>query len=131
VEIIMADYIDTITEGHTETARLGVHELVRRLNSHLGPTLVAVLANVRDRKLPSKWAQAEGPEPRYESWQRLQMAHRVWTLISDAENEYVARAWFIGANPRLGEVAPVMKLREGELPEVMSAARAFVEGIDD
>ena len=127
----MADYIDTVTEGHTETARLGVHELVRRLNSHLGPTLVAALANVRDRKLPSKWAQAEGPELRSESWSRLQMAHRVWTLISDAESDHVARAWFIGANPRLGEVSPVLKLREGALSEVMSAARAFVEGTDD
>lgn len=127
----MADFIGTITEGYTETARLDVHELVRRLNSHLGPTLVAALANVRDRKLPSKWAQADGPEPRTESWSRLQMAHRVWMLISDAENDYVARAWFIGANPRLGEVSPVMKLRDGALSEVMSAARAFVEGIDD
>ncbi|WP_199253849.1 hypothetical protein [Mycolicibacterium mengxianglii] len=123
--------IDTIREGHTETARLGVHELVRRLNAHLGPTLVAVLANVRDRKLPSKWAQADGPVPRPDSQSRLQMAHRVWLLISGAENEHVARAWFIGANPRLGEISPVMKLQEGALPEVMSAARAFVEGADD
>jgi hypothetical protein len=59
------------------------------------------------------------------------MAHRVWTLISVAENDYVARAWFIGANPRLGEVSPVMKLRDGALAEVMSAARAFVEGTAD
>lgn len=127
----MADFIGTVAGGYTETARLDVHELVRRLNSHLGPTLVAALANVRDRKLPSKWAQADGPEPRNESWARLQMAHRVWMLITGAEDDYVARAWFIGANPRLGEVSPVMKLREGALSEVMSAARAFVEGIDD
>ena len=100
-------------------------------NQHLGPTLVAVLANASDRKVPHRWAKADGPEPRDESQRRLLQAHRVWKLISAAEDQSVARAWFVGANPRLDEEAPVMALREGRLREVMSAAEAFVEGTDD
>jgi len=123
--------IDELVTEHEQTTRLDRHELVRQLISHLGPTLVATLANVRDRKLPHKWAQADGPMPRDESYSRLQAAHRAWKMISNAESDSVARAWFIGANPRLGEEAPVMCLRTGDLQGVLSAAKAFVEGTDD
>jgi len=123
--------LDAMTELHSQTTKLSSHELVRRLNSHLGTTLVATLAGVRDRKLPYKWAVAGGPVPRDEPYRRLQAAHRVWTMISDADNGYIARAWFIGANPRLEEQSPVMRLREGDIPAVMAAAKAFVEGLDD
>ncbi len=120
-----------LVKDFDDTIRLNRHELVRQLISHLGPTLVATLANVRDRKLPHKWAQADGPEPRDESFSRLLAAHRVWKMISAAESDSVARAWFIGANPRLGEKAPVMCLREGDSQGVLSAGKAFVEGLDD
>ena len=53
--------LDAMTELHSQTTKLSSHELVRRLNSHLGTTLVATLAGVRDRKLPYKWAVAGGP----------------------------------------------------------------------
>lgn len=126
----MAD-LGSMTDQHIETTRLNSHELVRRLNNHLGATLVATLSGVRDRKLPYKWAVADGPVPKDEAYRRLLAAHRVWQLISDADDDYIARAWFIGANPRLGEESPVMRLREGEIPAVMAAARAFVEGVED
>ena len=119
------------TEQHVDTTRQDIHETVRQLTSHLGPTLVALLANVRDRKLPHKWSQATGPEPRPEAKKRLMAAHRIWALLSDSENDYTARNWFIGANPRLQEQSPVEWLREGRIPEVMAAARAFAEGTDD
>lgn len=123
--------LDLANDQHIRTTLLNVHELVRQLNAHLGPTLVAALAGVRDRKLPLKWATPDGPTPRAEPERRLRMAHRLWGHLSAAENEHVARAWFIGANPRLGEESPVMKLREGDLPAVMNAAKAFIEGTDD
>jgi hypothetical protein len=124
----MAD-TDIDTELHTVVTKMGIHEVVRRLNKHLGPTLVAALANVRDRKLPHKWARAEKPVvPGDEAQKRLLEAHRLWLMISDDQSDYIARAWFIGANPRLGEETPIMKLREGELPAVMSAAKAFLAG---
>ncbi len=123
--------IDTHVAVYADTTRLTRHELVRQLVNHLGPTLVATLANVRDSKLPYKWAKADGPEPRDDAYKRLMAAHRLWTSISAAENDFVARSWFIGANPRLGEEAPVMVLREGDISAVLSAGKAFVEGMDD
>lgn len=118
-------------ELHEKTTKLDIHELVRQLNSHLGPTLVATLAHVKDRKLPHKWAKVGGPEPRPESHARLLVAHRVWTDISNAESDGVARSWFIGANPRLGEESPIFALREGSEKAVLAAAKAFVDGTDD
>ena len=122
---------DTIIGIHKETTRLSTAELVRQLNSHLGPTLVAALAAVKDRKLPHKWAQSDGPEPRPVSLERLHMAHRIWRLISSSDGDTVARAWFIGANPRLDEESPIIAIRNGRGDDAHRAAVAFVEGGDE
>ncbi|QIS17137.1 hypothetical protein [Nocardia terpenica] len=114
--------------SHVETARLPHPELARQLVQHLGPTLVALIANVRDRKLPHKWAQADGPRPRDAALVRLQVAHRCWSMLATAEGSDTARSWFIGANPRLGEESPALAIREGRYPEVVAAAVAFVDG---
>ena len=116
---------------YQETTRLTDAELVRQLISHLGPTLVAALANVRDRKLPHKWAKPDGPTPRPEALHRLHAAYRAWLAVSGAEGESVARTWFIGANPRLGEESPIACLREGNVKSVLAAGRAFADGLDD
>jgi hypothetical protein len=122
---------DISIEAYEKSTRLDIHEVVRRLNSHLGPTLVATLSGAKDPKASHRWAKAGGGEPRTPAEQRLRTAHRVWLMISGAENDHIARAWFIGANPRLGEEAPVMVLREGRITDVVEAANAFVEGTDD
>src|SRR4029453_4330195 len=97
---------DLFTHIHEQTIRLDLHEVVRRLNKHLGATLVATLAGARDRKLAYKWAQSDGPTPKDEAATRLYAAHAIWKALADAENEYVARAWFIGVNPRLDACQP-------------------------
>lgn len=117
----------TANDAHAATAKLGIREITRQLNNHLGPSLVAVLAKTKDRRLPIKWAKPEGPQPRPESVKRLTYAHRVWTQIAGAESDHVARLWFIGANPRLEEVAPVTAIRDGRFGDVSAAANAFVE----
>jgi len=123
------DRIDA--ELHEETVRIDIHEMVRRLLNHLGPTAVALLSGAKDRKVAHGWARADGPTPRDEAQKRLQMAHRMWILIVSAENEHVTRAWFIGSNPRLGEQSPLIALREGALVEAWDAAVAFVDGTDE
>jgi hypothetical protein len=102
--------------------------VVRRLNGHLGATLVAALAGVRDAKLPYRWAKPDGPTPNADAEVRLVAAHRVWLMLSDAESEHVARSWFIGANPLLDEIAPFMVLRDGNPTQVVRAAEAFIDG---
>lgn len=123
--------VDDAILNHTRTLKLPTAELARQLVSHLGPTLVAALAGVRDRKLPHKWATEGGPTPRPEALARLQVAHRAWVALATAEGEDIARAWFIGANPRLDEVPPYMAIRAGEYNKVMAAAAAFVDGTDN
>src|SRR5690606_30464490 len=121
----------TITGTHAETTRMDIHEVARQLVANLGPTLVATLANVKDRKLPNRWAKADGTTPRPENEARLRTAHRAWSAISLAEGPSIARSWFIGANPRLQETAPMFALRDDRHAEVLAAAAAFAEGTEN
>lgn len=119
---------DVMTGAHSDTTRLDIHEVVRRMNNHLGATLVAALAGSRDSKAPYRWAKADGPTPRDAVQDRIRVAHRIWTALSDAEGEHTARTWFIGSNPILDEESPVMALRDGRVREVAQAASAFLSG---
>lgn len=115
-------------DAHAQAVHLEIHELVRQLNTHLGPTLVAALAGSKDTKLPHKWAKPAGPRPRPTTEARLQVAYRLWTTIATSEGGHVARAWFLGANPLLGEETPLTAIREDRHREVLGAAEAFVTG---
>ena len=88
---------------------------------------MAALTGTRDRKLPIRWARADGPEPGPDFRRRLLLAHRVWAQIAPQETEHVARAWFIGANPFLDEDTPLTAIREDRARQVVAAATAFVE----
>lgn len=115
---------------HADTTRQDIHETTRQLLSHLGLTAVSLLAGAKDAKQASRWARADAAEPRPEARKRLLAAHRAWMQVSTAESDYIARNWFIGSNPRLGEVSPLEALREGDIQEVLDAAAAFVSGTD-
>lgn len=123
----------TLTENQafTETIRQDIHETARQLSAGLGPTLVALLAGSRDRKAAHRWSKADGPEPHPDARKRLLAAHQIWVQLAGAESEYVARNWFIGANPRLEDRAPVECLRDGDIAKVTAAAAAFLSGTDD
>jgi hypothetical protein len=111
--------------AHGGTARLGIREIVRHLNSALGATLVAALAGSKDPKISCRWARTDGAVPRPEAQARLQLAHRAWTAVSSVEGEHVARLWFLGANPWLGEVSPIEAIKEMRAKDVMAAAPAM------
>lgn len=110
---------------HQETTKLDLDQVVQHLLTHLGPTLVALLAGVSDRKLPNKWANRT-VQPRPDAEKRLRAAHRSWMTVATSETDHIARAWFIGANPHLDEVSPIEALREGQVREVLAAAKHFV-----
>lgn len=113
--------------AHSGTARLGIREIVRQLNSSLGATLVATLAGSKDPKISYRWARSGGPEPRPGAQARLQLAHRAWTAVSGVEGEHVARLWFVGANPWLDETSPIEAIKDMRAKDVMAAATAMTE----
>lgn len=117
--------VSAMAQAHGGTVRLGIHEVVRRMNSHLGATVVAALAGSKDSKAPYRWAKDTTPQA--EAEERIRTGHRIWMFIADAESDHVARAWFMGSNPALGETSPVLALREGRSREVVEAAEAFVD----
>lgn len=117
----------TRAQAHVQTTRMDIHEVVARMNAHLGPTLVAALSGSKDRRLPIRWAKSDGPQPSHDFERRLRLAHRVWAQICAAEDDHVARAWFIGGNPMLGESTPLTAIRQDRDAHVVAAAGAFVQ----
>lgn len=118
----------TRNQTHGRTARMDIHQVVRELNDALGPTLVAALSGIKDRKQPSRWASPTGPVPGAASQQRLQLAHSEWTRVRAQEGEHVARSFFIGGNPMLGEDTPITAIREDRSADLVAAVDAFLEG---
>lgn len=121
---------DLLSSTYSYTTTQDIHETTRQLVSQLGITAVSYLAGAKDMKQAAKWQQADGPEPRQEPTRRLMAAHRAWQMVATTENDYVARNWFIGANPRLEELSPLEALREGQIKQVLNAATAFADGAD-
>jgi len=117
-------------QTHFDTTRQSIHETTAQLVGHLGMTAVSFLAGAKDRKQSVRWAKADGSVPRDPAQQRLMLAHRIWSAISTIEDAYVARNWFIGTNPRLGDHSPIEALRDGDLAGVAAAARAFIDRTD-
>jgi hypothetical protein len=108
-----------------DNMRTDIREITRRLNAGIGPTLVAGLAGSADLSISRSWSQLGGPLPDSQAEQRLRCAYDQWRTVADVEGEHVARLWFIGSNPWLGQDAPVDAIREGRLQEVAAAARAM------
>jgi hypothetical protein len=113
--------------SYRRTVPLDIREVTRRLNHALGGTIVASLAGVKDLKLSYEWAREGGPPPGAEAVTRLLFAYEQWQLVSDAEDDAVARAWFIGANPWLEHDTPVNAIRHDRLRQVAAAAQALVD----
>lgn len=56
-----------------------------------------------------------------------QTAATVFKLIAATESADIARAWLIGENPRLGDRAPLLAIRDGQADAVLCAARCYIE----
>lgn len=125
----MSDGIATINGNvHAQTARMGIREVVRRLNAALGASMVSALAGAKDPKTSYRWQREDGPMPSDEAQARILLAHRAWMLVSDTDGEHSARLWFLGANPWLGEISPVEAIFQDRAKDVMDAAAAMSGG---
>lgn len=118
-----------ISQAHKEAVSTPLNELVSALQARLSRRITAYIAGVDSVKTVTRWASGEVATVRdHEMEQKLRTAYEVFLLLTNYESVNTVKAWFIGLNPQLGDVAPIDALREGRLKEVLSAARAFTVG---
>jgi hypothetical protein len=99
------------------------------LQETLSRRLTAYLAGVGDGKTVSRWANGEVTEIRdHETEQRLRTAYEIAQLLLLVDAPQTVKAWFIGLSPELDDVAPAEAIRNGQLKDAMTAARAFCTG---
>jgi hypothetical protein len=117
--------------AHTRAVRASFPEVVGALREILGLKLCAYLGSVKETRAVNEWADGTR-EPSEAVQRRLRLAFQVAGAIADVDGAEVARAWFQGLNPQLGDRSPARLLREGDLdevgPEVIGAERAFLVG---
>lgn len=122
------DTTEAAIKAHADTIRTDIREIAARLNDSLGAVLVAALAGSPNRKASYTWARSNGSMPTIPVIKRLQCAHAQWLLISAADGEQVARMWFIGMNPSLGDISPIEAIAADRFADVASAAREMAGG---
>ena len=111
-------------DPYTSSIKLSISEIANVLVEALGRSLVMRLAKVSDPHAVAGWVEGTRT-PRDPQQLRLRTAYRVFQIINAAENEYAARAWFIGLNPQLDDEAPIDAIRNDDLKDVVIAATAF------
>lgn len=102
-----------------------IEDVVGELVRLLGATTVAVIGGVSETRAVAQWMNGRVPQRPNVLRFTLQIA---W-MILDSHNPEIARAWFHGSNPHLGDRIPVFVLRDEPLHkvqgEIMGAARSF------
>ncbi|HTX55892.1 MAG TPA: hypothetical protein VMD47_02220 [Candidatus Acidoferrales bacterium] len=104
---------------------LPIRQVVEELMDLLGLKTVAMIGGVGETRAVVQWTRGRLPQRPHV----LRFALQVASMIIDAKDADVARAWFHGSNPYLGDRVPATVLRDESLGEVqaeiMAAARAF------
>ena len=111
--------------SHNHAMSIDIREVVEQLVDLLGLTTVAAIGGVAETRAVQQWMA--GREPQRPNV--LRFALQIAMMIATVEDRGVARAWFQGSNPQLGDRVPLMLLRNEPLEEIqgqiMAAARAF------
>lgn len=116
----------TIEQVHRLAVSEEIATVAQSLQETLGQRLVAFAVGIKDPKAIGKYAT--GRHPRADTEARLRDLYRITRLLLSEETPATTRAWMIGANPQLEDVAPIEALHERRTAAVMRAAEAFVLG---
>jgi hypothetical protein len=102
-----------------------IAEVVKELVAFLGLTTVAALAAVKETRIVQRWI--DGTQPQSEHV--LRFALQLVSMVAPAGGPGLARAWFHGSNPALGDQTPIALFRSRPFDEVrpllLNAARVF------
>ncbi|SFN43483.1 hypothetical protein [Mycetocola miduiensis] len=110
--------------AHARSVELSVTDVAAALQEQLGQALLSVIVG-RDTRTVARWVSGD-VQPPQASEQRLRDTLQIMTLLTTTDAAPVARAWFMGMNPRLNDETPAEVLAEGRAREVLAAARAFI-----
>lgn len=115
-----------VSQTHQQAVQATAQEAARTVLDVLGGALAAYVVGVKDRKTVQRWAAGtvQGIRPEYEV--TLRGVHEIIVLLSRFEAPATIRAWFLGMAPELDDVAPARAIHDGQLPQAMNAARAFI-----
>ena len=122
----MPDVKNRAREAHRQSVVWHLDHMASFLQEQLGQKLTAHLAKV-DRKTVSAWARGE-QTPRPDAEKRLRVAFQTFQLLLGDDDAHTVRAWFIGINPQLDDVAPAEAIRNDRLEDVWVAAQAYIAG---
>ncbi|WP_329351839.1 XRE family transcriptional regulator [Streptomyces sp. NBC_01261] len=112
--------------AHEVAMKTAIGEVARALQDAFGQKLTAFIAGVADPKTVGRWSRGRSM-PRQEAAARLRHAFHVREILKDQVNEETMCAWFIGMNPLLDDSSPAEALAENRFPQVLAAARSFVD----
>jgi len=111
--------------AHSHAMSIGIGSVVKELVSLLGLTAVAAIGGVNETRAVTQWIGGREPQRSH----ALRFALQLAKMIVTTEDAAVARAWFQGSNPQLGDRVPLLMLRNESLEEIqaplMAAARSF------
>jgi hypothetical protein len=111
--------------AHEHAMEIPIEEVVRELVALLGATTVAVIGGVKETRAVTQWLSGRAPQRPHV----LRFALQLGSMIASNSDRELARAWFHGSNPQLGDAIPMMLLRDGELRDIqgalLAAARSF------
>src|SRR5665213_531483 len=79
-----------------------------------------------DPSAVATWAAGQIPQAEHDK--RLRCAYETVQLLITGESPDTVRAWFLGLNPQLDDQSPAQSIREGDLRDVLVAAKAFLAG---
>lgn len=94
--------------------------VVRMLDLHLGPSLVALMAG-GDHEEAVHWSR--GGQPNDDQEARLRTGYEVFTELTEAANPSVAFGLMLGTSPHLDGGSLVHAVSRGRLKEAAAAAR--------
>lgn len=126
--MVMGMNVSAVAErAHREAMDTSAKDIAKFLQDSLGQKLVAYMTGVKDPNTVGRWASG-AVEPRSGNDERLRTIFQIFNLLMDQESRHTVRAWFVGLNPQLDDTSPATAIAEGNVKDVMVAAKAFLAG---
>ena len=117
----------TESEAHRIAMRTPIPTIVSELESALTRQLVAYTVGLKDPKTLTRWASESNPKIRQlDVERRLRVAFQVVTMLRPWDDDRTIRAWFVGMNPYLADVAVAEAIRADRDRDAIDAAHEFI-----